>query len=93
MELAVEAARRRATLGEISEAMESSFTRYTPKSALISGIYAKQMTSKESFQKARETVSQFAKEAGRQPRILICKMGQDGHDRGARGDCHRVHQI
>ena len=84
LELAVEAARLRATLGEISGAMESSFTRYTPKSALISGVYAKQMTSKESFQKAREAVSGFAKEAGRQPRILICKMGQDGHDRGAK---------
>ena len=84
LELAVEAARRRATLGEISEAMESSFTRYTPQSALISGVYAKQMTSKESFQKAREVVSRFAKDAGRQPRILICKMGQDGHDRGAK---------
>ena len=84
LELAVEAARHRATLGEISDAMEKAFGRYQPKSELISGVYSSEMKMDENFQKARQLSDQFALAEGRRPRILVAKLGQDGHDRGAR---------
>jgi len=82
--LAVEAARLRATLGEISMAMEKEFTRYVAKSRTISGVYANEIKMDESFQKAKSLSDEVAKLDGRRPRILIAKLGQDGHDRGAK---------
>ena len=82
--LAVEAARLRATLGEISTAMESVFGRYQANNMTISGVYAREIAGNEIFQKARALADQFAKIEGRRPRIMIAKVGQDGHDRGAK---------
>ncbi|MAT54134.1 MAG: methylmalonyl-CoA mutase [Saprospirales bacterium] len=84
LELAVEAARHRATLGEISDAMEKAFGRYQPKSDLISGVYSSEIKMDEQFEKARQLSDKFALAEGRRPRILIAKLGQDGHDRGAK---------
>ncbi|WP_313114660.1 methylmalonyl-CoA mutase [Aequorivita sediminis] len=82
--LAVEAARYRATLGEISTAMEKEFGRYKAQIRSFSGVYSKEIKQDESFAKAREMADQFAALEGRRPRIMIAKMGQDGHDRGAK---------
>jgi methylmalonyl-CoA mutase len=82
--LAVEAARVRATLGEISTALESVFGRYQAKIKSISGVYKKELKNDESFEKAKLLADQFAESEGRRPRIMIAKMGQDGHDRGAK---------
>ncbi len=82
--LAVEAARDRATLGEISEALERSFGRYQAKVRTISGIYASEVSNNQEFMQARQLADQFAAEDGRRPRIMVAKMGQDGHDRGAK---------
>ncbi|MEM8897023.1 MAG: methylmalonyl-CoA mutase [Bacteroidota bacterium] len=82
--LAVEAARNRATLGEISDAMESSFGRFTPVIRSVSGVYAKEAMDTDEFQKVRELADRFSEMEGRRPRIMIAKMGQDGHDRGAK---------
>ncbi|MEB8329581.1 methylmalonyl-CoA mutase [Flavobacteriaceae bacterium KMM 6897] len=82
--LAVEAARARATLGEISDAMEVVFGRYKAKIQSFTGVYSKEIKNDESFKKAREMANQFAETEGRRPRIMIAKMGQDGHDRGAK---------
>ncbi|MBT0609176.1 methylmalonyl-CoA mutase [Aequorivita echinoideorum] len=82
--LAVEAARHRATLGEISTAMEKEFGRYKAQIRSFSGVYSKEMKKDESFEKARQMADQFAEQEGRRPRIMIAKMGQDGHDRGAK---------
>lgn len=82
--LAVEAARKRATLGEISAAMEKSFGRYTATVRSISGVFSSQMKSNKEFEEVRKLADQFADQDGRRPRILIAKMGQDGHDRGAK---------
>ncbi|MEL6193631.1 MAG: methylmalonyl-CoA mutase [Bacteroidota bacterium] len=82
--LAVEAARNRATLGEISDAMESSFGRFTPVIRSVSGVYAKEAMDTDAFQKVRELADRFSEMEGRRPRIMIAKMGQDGHDRGAK---------
>ncbi|WP_373060215.1 methylmalonyl-CoA mutase [Zunongwangia sp. H14] len=82
--LAVEAARHRATLGEISEALEEVYGRYKAKVQSFSGVYSKEMKDNTSFQKARELADKFAEQEGRRPRIMIAKMGQDGHDRGAK---------
>jgi len=82
--LAVEAARHRATLGEISSAMEKEFGRYKAQIRSFSGVYSKEMKKDESFEKARQMADQFAELEGRRPRIMIAKMGQDGHDRGAK---------
>tara|TARA_R110002049_G_scaffold53516_4_gene149601 strand:- start:794 stop:2950 length:2157 start_codon:yes stop_codon:yes gene_type:complete len=82
--LTVEAARSRATLGEISAALEDAFGRHVAKTQTISGVYSKEIKKDEHFLKARELADSFAKEEGRRPRILIAKMGQDGHDRGAK---------
>lgn len=84
LELAVEAARRRATLGEISDAMEKSFGRYKATIRSISGVYSGEMKDQKDFEEVRKLSDQFAEADGRRPRILVAKMGQDGHDRGAK---------
>jgi methylmalonyl-CoA mutase len=82
--LAVEAARARATLGEISSALEAVYGRYKAKIKTISGVYKKELNNDASFEKAKKLANQFAEIEGRRPRIMISKMGQDGHDRGAK---------
>jgi len=82
--LAVEAARKRASLGEISDAMEKPFGRYKAVVRSISGVYSKEAASDESFTNAKKLSDEFAKLDGRRPRIMVAKMGQDGHDRGAK---------
>ena len=82
--LAVEAARERATLGEISDALETVFGRYKAKIQSFSGVYSKEIKNDSLFNKARELADKFAEKEGRRPRIMIAKMGQDGHDRGAK---------
>lgn len=82
--LAVEAARERATLGEISDALETVFGRYKAKIQSFSGVYSKEIKDDSLFKKARELADKFAEQEGRRPRIMIAKMGQDGHDRGAK---------
>lgn len=82
--LAVEAAKERATLGEISDAMESAFGRYKAKIQSFTGVYSKEIKNDESFSKARKMADDFAQQEGRRPRIMVAKMGQDGHDRGAK---------
>ena len=84
LELAVEAARARATLGEITQAIENVYGRFRPKSRTVSGIYAKEMKTYPAFERVVELTQLFAEKEGRRPRILIAKMGQDGHDRGAK---------
>lgn len=84
LELAVEAARERATLGEISDALESVFGRYKAQIKSFSGVYSREIKKDPSFEKAREMADKFAELEGRRPRIMIAKMGQDGHDRGAK---------
>ncbi len=84
LELAVEAARVRATLGEISDACEEIVGRYKATIRTISGVYSAGAKDGEFFQKACQLTSEFAKKEGRQPRIMIAKMGQDGHDRGGK---------
>jgi len=84
LELAIEAARNRATLGEISDALESIFGRYKAQIKSFSGVYSKEIKNDESFEKARKLADEFARSEGRRPRIMIAKMGQDGHDRGAK---------
>lgn len=82
--LAVDAARNRATLGEISHALEKDFGRYKAQIRSFSGVYSKVMQKDPSFEKARAMADRFAELEGRRPRIMIAKMGQDGHDRGAK---------
>ncbi|MDO6811288.1 methylmalonyl-CoA mutase [Zobellia galactanivorans] len=82
--LAVDAARHRATLGEISTALEKVFGRYKANIQSITGVYSKEIREDKSFKRARELSDRFAEQDGRRPRILIAKMGQDGHDRGAK---------
>ncbi len=84
LDLAVDAARNRATLGEISDALETVFGRYKAQIRSFSGVYSKEIKNDESFEKARQLADAFAKKEGRRPRIMIAKMGQDGHDRGAK---------
>ena len=84
LSLAVEAARSRATLGEISDALEAVFGRYNAQIRSFSGVYSKEIKNDESFEKAKQLADTFAKKEGRRPRIMIAKMGQDGHDRGAK---------
>ncbi|HXA00637.1 MAG TPA: methylmalonyl-CoA mutase [Cytophagaceae bacterium] len=84
LELAVEAARKRATLGEISFAMEKAFGRYKANSKTISGVYKKETRNDKEVKKAQKLSDEFAEAEGRRPRILIAKVGQDGHDRGAK---------
>jgi len=82
--LSVEAARNRATLGEISKAIEQEFGRYKAEIKTFSGVYSKEIKNDNSFEKAKQLANKFANEEGRRPRIMIVKMGQDGHDRGAK---------
>ena len=82
--LAVDCARHRATLGEISMAMEKVFSRYQPTTRTISGVYSREISNEDTFKKAQEKADEFAIQEGRRPRIMIAKLGQDGHDRGAK---------
>jgi methylmalonyl-CoA mutase len=84
LDLAVIAAKQRATLGEISDALEVAFGRYKAQIKSFSGVYSKEIKKDPSFAKARELANKFAEVEGRRPRIMIAKMGQDGHDRGAK---------
>ena len=84
LELAVDAARKRATLGEISDALESEFGRYKAVIKSIAGVYSNEMKQDKTFEKAQQLADKFAEQDGRRPRILVAKMGQDGHDRGAK---------
>ncbi len=84
LELAVEAAKLRATLGEISDACEAVAGRYKAVIRMNSGVYSSEVKHDSEFEKAKELVGIFAKKEGRQPRIMIAKLGQDGHDRGAK---------
>jgi len=82
--LAVDATRKRATVGEISLALETVYTRYRAEIRSISGVYGGAYDADESFKKIRDDVAAFAETEGRRPRMLVVKMGQDGHDRGAK---------
>ncbi|WP_026969267.1 methylmalonyl-CoA mutase [Algoriphagus terrigena] len=82
--LAVDAARKRATLGEISLAMEKAFSRHKAQTQAISGVYSAEVKNQDSFKKAQALADHFAELEGRRPRIMVAKMGQDGHDRGAK---------
>ena len=82
--LAMEAARERATLGEISSALEEVYGRYKAKIQSFSGVYSREIKEDPAFRKARELADYFSEKEGRRPRIMIAKMGQDGHDRGAK---------
>ncbi|MEQ9413752.1 MAG: methylmalonyl-CoA mutase, partial [Cyclobacteriaceae bacterium] len=84
LELAIDAAEKRATLGEISSAMEVAFGRYKATIKSISGVYSGEMKSQKEFEEVKALSDQFAEQDGRRPRILVAKMGQDGHDRGAK---------
>ena len=84
LKLSVEAARARATVGEISYALERVYGRYQPEIKLVSGAYGSMLGNNEEFNKIKKEVEEFEKQNGRRPRILIAKMGQDGHDRGAK---------
>ncbi len=82
--LAIEAARRRVTLGEISDALETEFGRHKAITRGIQGVYAMDAGKMDSFEKARRMADEFEEKEGRRPRIMVAKMGQDGHDRGAK---------
>lgn len=82
LELSINAARVGATVGEISFALEKVFGRHEAKSQNLTGVYINQMTTNSNFKKAQEAVKDFSHKNGRQPRLLLAKMGQDGHDRG-----------
>lgn len=84
LELSIVAARSRATIGEISEALVDVFGRYKPRTQLVRSVYSKVMDQDADFQTAKNAVKEFSEKEGRQPRILVAKMGQDGHDRGAK---------
>ena len=84
LELSIDAARKRSSLGEISYALEKVFGRYKAKINLISNVYSSQTKESEEFKKAQALTDEFAKLEGRRPRIMVAKMGQDGHDRGAK---------
>ena len=84
LELSIDAARKRASLGEISYALEKVYGRYKAKINLISNVYSSQTKESDAFRKAQEMTDRFAKLEGRRPRIMVAKMGQDGHDRGAK---------
>jgi methylmalonyl-CoA mutase len=84
LEYAVEAARKRATVGEISDAMEKVFGRYSADIKLQTGVYSSVFSENDDFEETKKMIDEFAEKEGRRPRILIAKMGQDGHDRGAK---------
>jgi len=82
--LAVEATRRRATVGEISFAMEREFGRFNAQAQTVSGVYGSAFQQDENWQSISKDIDDFVAKHGRRPRMLVCKMGQDGHDRGAK---------
>ena len=84
LEIAIRCARERASLGEISSALENAFGRYQATIRSINGVYSSESMGDEDFNKAKELADEFSKLEGRRPRIMIAKMGQDGHDRGAK---------
>lgn len=84
LDLAIKATRVRATVGEISDALEDEYTRYQATTRTITGVYGAALKGDESYTQAHDAVEAFAKERGRRPRMLVVKMGQDGHDRGAK---------
>ena len=84
LELSINAARHRATLGEISDALESIFTRHKAEEKPITGVYANEVKDYKLFDEAKALVQQFKKLKNSNPKIMICKLGQDGHDRGAK---------
>ncbi len=84
LELSIDAARKRASLGEISYALEKVYGRYKAKINLISNVYSSQTKESDAFKRAQELTDKFAKMEGRRPRVMVAKMGQDGHDRGAK---------
>src|SRR5690606_23478237 len=84
LELSIEAARRRVTLGEISDALESVFGRHKAQTRSIQGVYAMEAKQNNSFAEARKLADEFAAKFSRRPRIMVAKMGQAGHDRGAK---------
>ncbi len=84
LELAIDAAEKLATLGEISDAMEKYFGRHKADTKLVSGVYRKEVSDNDTFTKAMKMADEFAAIEGRRPRVMIAKMGQDGHDRGAK---------
>ncbi|KUG06749.1 methylmalonyl-CoA mutase [Solirubrum puertoriconensis] len=84
LELAVEAARLRATLGEISDALEKVYGRHQATIRTVSGVYSAEMDYDQEFAKARQLADEFSQKEGRRPRMMVAKMGQDGHDRGAK---------
>ena len=84
LEQAIIAARERATLGEISDALESAFKRYNANVRSIAGVYVKEIKMDQLYQQAHQLVLKFEKQEGRRPRIMVAKLGQDGHDRGAK---------
>jgi methylmalonyl-CoA mutase len=84
LELAIDAARARATVGEISDALEQVFSRHRAEIRTISGVYGDAYAGDEGYERVRREVDQFAEVEGRRPRMLVVKMGQDGHDRGAK---------
>ena len=83
-EAALDAVRERATVGEVSSVLESVFGRYRAQTGAISGVYGAAYTDRETLQEIRRTTAQFSETHGRRPRLLVAKLGQDGHDRGAR---------
>jgi len=84
LDLSIKAAQQGATLEEISFACEKIFKRYHPSSSQVTGIYSKELMENQEFKKAKKLISKFEKKQGRRPRILITKVGQDGHDRGSK---------
>ena len=84
LELCIEATRRRATVGEISAAMEREFGRFKAQAQTVSGVYGAAFDGDEDWQSMRGDIEAFVEVQGRRPRMLVCKMGQDGHDRGAK---------
>ena len=84
LELAIVAARKRASLGEISEALEKVFSRYQAHTHSVSGVYHREIAQNKSFKEACHLADEFFHKVGRRPRIMIAKLGQDGHDRGAK---------
>src|SRR5690606_8110663 len=82
--LSIEATRLRATGGEISDALEEVYGRYQAQSKTISGVYGSSYDNDEDWKQIQDDIEKFAQTHGRRPRMLVCKMGQDGHDRGAK---------
>ena len=84
LDLAIKAVRLRATVGEVSDAMEKAFGRHRADTQKVTGVYAAAYDSAEGWDKLKQEIADFATEQGRRPRVMIAKLGQDGHDRGAK---------